>query len=334
MDSVVFELPSEKSTRLANDACNELIVNGGAENGDGNGYSFYPFWSSRSDWWEPTVNEEVASNGAVNHFFRANRRKWHSDSIRTTLPTACFVKGLVYTVSLRLRIFYHTPLSYYVQLTGPRADGSGWTYKQPLFCPAQSESDGWVTCSGPMVIDADYEVLSEIHYEIIMDYVKDKDPWAIVDYDDISIAFKSGPAEGLKVDGSVVSRWGVNSDLHITSSTLSNRDSQNAVIDSVQANADGSATIKLKTGIDAVISEADAPGQGVEVALLSRNIKIVGQAGGTASQGGYFQVFHTPGVAQIIEGVEFTNMGQQQGKNRFALQFLYSGDVSSTSVSR
>ncbi|KAL7520485.1 LOW QUALITY PROTEIN: hypothetical protein ACHAWX_005209 [Stephanocyclus meneghinianus] len=59
---------------------------------------------------------------------------------------------------------------------------------------------------------------------------------------------------------------------------------------------------------------------GVEIALLSRNIKI--------------EVFHTPGTAQTIEGVEFTNIGQQQEKNRFLLHFLYSGDVPGTSIAR
>jgi parallel beta-helix repeat protein len=142
------------------------------------------------------------------------------------------------------------------------------------------------------------------------------------------------PAEGLSVDKDVVSRWGADADVHITSSTLSNRDSQNGVIQSITANADGQATIKLKAGIDTVLSEKKAPGMGVEVALLSRNIKIEGEAGGTALQGGYFQVFHTPGVAQTIEGVEFTNMGQQLGKNRFALQFLFSRDVAGTSIAR
>jgi hypothetical protein len=131
-----------------------------------------------------------------------------------------------------------------------------------------------------------------------------------------------------------VSKWGVNADIHITSSTLSNRDSQDGVIESITTNADGQATIMLKAGIDTVLSEKKAPGMGVEVALLSRNIKIEGEAGGTALQGGYFQVFHTPGVAQIIEGVEFSNMGQQQGKNRFALQFLYSGDLPGTVIAR
>ncbi len=136
------------------------------------------------------------------------------------------------------------------------------------------------------------------------------------------------------MDGAITARWGPNAEVHITSSTLSNRDSQNAIIESVVAQADGSATLKLQSGIDAVISEKDEPGQGVEVALVSRNIVIEGESSDNPQLGGYFQVFHTPGVAQTIEGVEFINMGQQQGKNRFALQLLYTGDVPGTSISR
>lgn len=142
------------------------------------------------------------------------------------------------------------------------------------------------------------------------------------------------PVEGLNVDRDVVSRWGSTSEVHITSSTMSNRDSQIAIIESVTVQADGQATIKLQKGIDTVLSDNAVPGMGVEVALLSRNIKIEGEAGGTALQGGYFQVFHTPGVTQRIEGVELTNMGQQQGKNRFSLHFLYSRNVPGSSISR
>ncbi|KAL7487337.1 hypothetical protein ACHAW6_012934 [Cyclotella cf. meneghiniana] len=116
------------------------------------------------------------------------------------------------------------------------------------------------------------------------------------------MSFMVGPTEVLGVDKKVVLRWACNN--------------------------------KRKTGIDIVVSNMNEPVMGVEIALLSRNIKIEGDAGGTALQGGYFQVFHTPGTAQTIEGVEFTNIGQQQGKNRFLLHFLYSGDVPGTSIAR
>ena len=81
---------------------------------------------------------------------------------------------------------------------------------------------------------------------------------------------------------------------------------------------------------------------GVEVALLTRNIKILGE--NSADNGeqckpptctdGYLQVLHTTGVAQVIEGVEFDNMGQQGGLNRFLFQFQYTKDVPGTSIAR
>ena len=42
LDHFTLELPSEKSLPAAHDPCNELVVNGDAENTDGNGFSYYP----------------------------------------------------------------------------------------------------------------------------------------------------------------------------------------------------------------------------------------------------------------------------------------------------
>lgn len=110
-------------------------------------------------------------------------------------------------------------------------------------------------------------------------------------------------------------------------------DSQDAVITEVSTTSSGDTSLKLDPAPAAVLSETDTPGMGVEVALLSRNIKIEGDSSDVFN-GGYLQVFHTPDVPQVIEGVEFTNMGQKGGKNRFALQFLYTRDVNGTSISR
>lgn len=110
------------------------------------------------------------------------------------------------------------------------------------------------------------------------------------------------------------------------------RDSQNARVVEVIPK-DGNVVLKLDTGIKSVLSEKDTPGQGVEIAVTTRNIKIVGDDDGTTN-GGYMQVFHTPGVAQKIEGVEFLNMGQLGRKNRFSMQLLYNGNVEGTSLSR
>ncbi len=144
------------------------------------------------------------------------------------------------------------------------------------------------------------------------------------------------PAEGLNVESERTPRWGVSSDVHITSTTLDYKDSQLAVVDSITSGA-ATSTVKLTAGVAAVLSEKETPGMGAEVALLTRNIRIEGEyidGVTTESQGGYLQVLHTPGVAQVIEGVEFVGMGQKNIKNRHPIQFMYTKDVAGSSVSR
>lgn len=338
MNEFILELPSPNSFPPANGTCAELVIHGDAEDTDGRGWAFYPMWSSRSGSWEPAITHETLSNGAVNKFYRADNRRWHSDTIKFNMLGGCFVKAMSYLISVRVRVSSDVPLSYYVRLRGKRKSDSGWTQKDVLYCPPQTKDDGWKTCSGPYIVEDDFDLSvigSDIEFNIYMDSKVDSGPdfWATVDYDDISVSFMSGPAEGLTVDKNAVLRWGPKSEVHITSSTIDNKDSQNAIIESVVLDADGHATVMLETGIDTVLTDEDIRGMGVEVALLTRNIKIESEAG-TALEGGYFQVFHTPGIAQTIEGVEFSNMGQQLGKNRFPLQFLYSGDVPGTSIAR
>ncbi len=53
---------------------------------------------------------------------------------------------------------------------------------------------------------------------------------------------------------------------------------------------------------------------GVEIALLTRNIIIESEyveGAAAGHDGGYLQVLHTPGVAQVVEGVVFVRMGQK-----------------------
>ena len=120
--------------------------------------------------------------------------------------------------------------------------------------------------------------------------------------------------------------------MHITSATLRGDDAQDGRVKAISQKENGNVVLELENPIAAIISEAEAPGYGVEIAVTSRNIKVIGEDDGT-DNGGYLQVFHTPGVAQVIEGVEFFNMGQLSRKNRFAIQLLYNGDVQGTSIS-
>jgi hypothetical protein len=196
VDEFAFELPSSKSfpPQVSNNTCSELVVNGNAESTDGRGWAFYPMYSKNPGAWEPTITKEVLSNGSVNKFYRANNRMWHDDTIRFNMVKGCFVKAMTYWLSLKVRVSSVTPVSYQVRLSAPRADGSGTTHKYPLNCPAQSQADGWVTCSGPYVVEADWDLVSDdIQFNVILDNKVDVGPiWAVVDYDEISMSFMAG----------------------------------------------------------------------------------------------------------------------------------------------
>jgi hypothetical protein len=194
MDEFALELPSSKSFPKINDTCSELVVNGNADSADGRGWAYYPLWSSRSGSWEPTITKETLGSGSVNKFYRANNRKWHDDSIRFNMVKGCFVKAMTYWISLKVRVSSVIPVSYQVRISGPRADGSGWTNKSPLSCPAQSQADGWVSCSGPYVVEADFDLINDdIQFNVVFDSNVDKGPiWSVVDYDDISMTFMAG----------------------------------------------------------------------------------------------------------------------------------------------
>jgi len=423
MDDFIFELPSSKSFAPPVDSCAQLAINGDAEDNDGNGFSFHPFYSTDTGYYNPLILEETnADSGIVNRFYRNKERRGNGHAQRFYPNTNCFVKGYIYTVSMKARIHSYAsadPISYYIQLFGHLPEG-GHKYHTVVICDAIGKEDGWVECSAPLLIDDTLAGLTGVEWRWQTDHYhrspEDASSRAVFDFDDISIAFKSGPAEGLTISGPASNRWGPNSEVHITSTTLSWKDSQVAVIDTVTPSADGTTTtLSFDNPVDAVLSEKETPGMGAELALLTRNIKIEGSTPveacgtdmfnqadyrGTISvtqsgkpcqkwsdqlphahtrttenypdsglgdhnscrnpngdsmnrawcytttattweycnvpncQGGYLQVLHTPDVPQTIEGVEFNNMGQQQARNRFPLQFLYTRDVAGTSISR
>eukprot|EP00271_Cylindrocystis_brebissonii_P022455 TRINITY_DN8652_c0_g1_i1.p1 TRINITY_DN8652_c0_g1~~TRINITY_DN8652_c0_g1_i1.p1 ORF type:complete len:1139 (-),score=148.93 TRINITY_DN8652_c0_g1_i1:828-4244(-) len=75
--------------------------------------------------------------------------------------------------------------------------------------------------------------------------------------------------------------------------------------------------------------------ESAEVALLSRNIVIKGteESGANSLQGGHFIIYQTP-VAQYVEGVEFTGMGQQGIMGRYPLHLYLCGTMSTNTVIR
>ena len=192
LDHFVFELPSNKSYAPKSEACAELAVNGKAEDNDGGGYSHYPFLYDRD--FNPLVYEEIVS-GIVNRFYRIRARgSWNNIwlPIRFRPNPECFVKGHVYTVSLRTRLYAYTSgkMKINVQLKGKKPNGD-WVSPVVLQCPEMSPSTTWTSCSAPLLVGEELASLTEIVWESFT-VNEDANNRALIDFDDISIKHTSG----------------------------------------------------------------------------------------------------------------------------------------------
>ena len=191
LDEFVFELPSSKSFAQPSNVCTELAINGDAENNDGNGYSHYPFMSDNS-YSNPLIYEETIS-GNVNRFYRIRARNSYYVSLQFRPNTACFVKGHVYTISLRMRLYSYNPterMKLYIRLTGRKPTGD-MAYPTILRCPEMSQSNEWTTCSAILLVGEELSSLTDTKWETITEMENSTNP-ALIDFDDISIKYKSG----------------------------------------------------------------------------------------------------------------------------------------------
>ena len=190
MDEFQFELPSAKSYPPVDDPCNELVVNGDAEDGDGRGWHYYPMSTPRADKWIPTIMEETV-DGAVNKYWHIENRVWHGDSLGFNVNHKCFMQGSTFELSLRVRFTGKTAATtYWFEIKGDTT--VGYRYNKPLHCPSQSAADGWVTCSGTFVVDENYSFTSDPQIIFVTPEENDSTGYVDWDFDDVSIKFQSG----------------------------------------------------------------------------------------------------------------------------------------------
>ena len=198
LDKFIFELPSEKSYAPEEAVCDELAINGDAEDNDGEGYAYYPFYSS--DWgrFNPVVVDEVDENGVVfNKFYRMKYRNHYGHSMRWVPNTKCLVQGYVYTVSLRMKV--DKPFDFYLRFRGKDTNGN-WQHPTILQNPNRVDpGDGWKTFSQPLLVDDLIASMTDIWVELIgtgvgRDGLSGYDH-PVLDMDDVSIKYKSGVSD-------------------------------------------------------------------------------------------------------------------------------------------
>ena len=313
-----FSLSLQPPSQLQPDSSAPYCQNLVPFNGDGSsslGAYSYPFQSN--DWRTALeVKSEVLPDGSVNTFFSTEDRQVYYSSLRYDLSTGCITQGSWYNLSIKLRVHSENPAEVrvlrYRELNGEK---KSWT--SIADCGKQVLSDGWVTCTANMIFTEDDEEATA--YRIYFETERDS-ALPDLDFDDFSIDFQSGPATGLVVQSAGIDTcWGDSSELLITSPTLNWDDSTTVTLDKVTIQDEVTALLKLKAPFlpaDWTLStEGD---HGVEVALLSRNIRFESAADDSnALHGGHMMILKTPSVAQTIEGLEVRRFGQQMNLGRY-----------------
>lgn len=317
VDKFKLFLPSESSYPDQNAPCEELILNGDAES---HGMNPYPFYNYRSSERIRIVEEEG------NKFFRLFDRYDHRSSIQYKMDTSCFTRGVTYTISSKVR--YHLSRDfvggsepYYWFFSFKRASDGRFVDRYIVNCPAQSVDEGWVQCSGEFVIDDDLAETTEAYLRMGLDNDRDGGKYDL-DFDDISISYSQGYVDEVVVNTDDISCWGNDVDVHVTSSIYYSWASEkpNGILTQVKNvvdNADGTSNLQLYDAVTLpVITQEDDIESAAEIALMSRNVEILGD-NDEDNKGGYMQFLHTPHTAQIVQGVEFSNMGRREEFDRF-----------------
>ena len=146
--------------------------------------------------------------------------------------------------------------------------------------------------------------------------------------DDLSMVYKRGYMEKVLVDTDDASCYEVGSDIHIHSSTMYNHyylNSYTATITDVDEKPEGTYLTLNDPPVLPIISYEEDPDFAVDLAFVSRNVLIEGADDEEdSSKGGYLQILHTPDVVQLIDGVEFQNMGRKSEYDRFVSIYVFS----------
>ena len=281
----------------------------------------YSFPFRKSDWSSSLeVKTEALADGSTNDFFALSNRGYYWSNLEKKLETGCIVSGFTYTFSMKLRLHSATPSE--VRLFRYReVDGTNKSWKTLKNCGLLSSADGWVDCEVDWTFDKDDELAT------VFKFYTETDVDALVhydlDYDDINVAFKSGPVTGLvvKADG-INTCWGTGSELLITSHTLNWEDSSTTTLAGITDNGDGSYVLDLEEPyLASDVALAAAGPYSAEIALLSRNLLFEGAQDDPDNplHGGHLIVYHTPDVGQTIEGLELRKFGQQENLGRCKL---------------
>ena len=310
IDNFLLELAPPATYHDPNQVCAQLLPNGDAESSSGG--NIFPFTLSGG---RAAVVEESG-----NKFFRQSGRYAYYNRLEAKVNTGCIVQDAVYKVSAKVQVHWPDPTPAEIVVASVQPNGSTH-WSTLLLCPDSNENSGFVSCEQQLSFSPQLIAATSITL-----FIRPRGPGAYastVDWDDLSIEYVSvdGPVEEVLVDPTIVHDcWAgpisEGAEVLLTSHTLDYTDHQ--VVSTSGMTMDG----KISLTSPIVNPMSGAGDFSVEVALLSRRITLEASSVSGSSIGGHFIVLHTPGVNQIIRGMEIKGFGQQGNLGRYVSNII------------
>jgi len=332
LDNFTLERPSDAyvDALYVTRSCDELLVNGDAHLSD---RYVYPFYSSGGTLQLITDADDGPSTDVTNYFRSSSRTSTWESILSQAIPIQCPVKAAIYELKAYVRVVSEEEKQVLFTLNlGP-------TYIGIVTCPPSSNN--WVLCVAKVQLTEQHELaakttaISRLYTRVLDDDI------STVDIAKVEFKYQGGRTLQLVLQQEeelgISHCWTPGSEILITSHTIRHEDSQVAKILSV-AEDDGKNIITLEDPIHEPISLEHDARTGVEVALLSRNLKFTIDENDDVDNplhGGHFIIMITAApVLQEIVGVEIDGFGQQGRLGRYPIHFHMCGNVTGSVVSK
>lgn len=320
--------PREAFPTDANSVCKNLVQS----NGDAEllGSSPYPFVSNNQE-----THLSVVQEDDQNHYFAVIGREfavqkagrgtgWRSAGISWSPPPSCIKTHTKYTFQADIRTHSLREVSSEWKLKGFLSNTRTPIIETIVVCP--SSKGIWVECTG--TYEPSTEMASAKQFQVVFE--TDTSSFD-VNYDVDNISFKptEGALDRLILPKTIENLWSPGAEI-LLSSHSSDWDGHSVrTISSVENHHhEGYVSVRLNEAISPPLTFSSHPYYATEVALLSRNILFDGK------DGGHLSILHSPGLTQVIQGVDFMKFGQEGIRDMYPIHFDYCAESANSVISK
>jgi len=311
LDNIELSLP-HLTFPSKEEVCDQMVTNGDAE-ADTHPHPIMLYANP-----EAYVSIGIEDNG--NKYFKVRGRRQTWAGLQAPMNLECVDKYVEYRYTARIWLQSEEEELVTFALKYSKPDGAAGFKVRPFgTCKPTSKYTGWTTCSQPFMFTEEFNNVTFVDF-FFRSINENSDLWI----DDVSISLVKTPVQSLIVPNTVLGCWGAGSQILTTSHTLKWQDAVVSEIVDVTALGDDYAVILLNDTMKWHTTYKQSSLTAVEVALLSRNVLIMGDDTddiANEKHGGHLMILQTPNVKQRIQGVEFRKMGQQGNLGKYPIHY-------------